>query len=133
MVNTLKARDEIEIVATANDGEEALGYINKYKSDIVVTDVEMPKMTGEELIEIAKDYEDAPQFIVITGGTSVETMQKLYKLPIKRFFQKPLNFENLIEEIILEEETFIEQHSINRTEQNKSNGILSKFKKLFSK
>lgn len=39
----------IEILAEAKDGEEAYNYIIKFKPDVALIDVEMPKMTGLEI------------------------------------------------------------------------------------
>ena len=40
---------DIEVVATAADGVEALALCAQYAPDIVLTDIEMPRMTGLEL------------------------------------------------------------------------------------
>lgn len=132
LVNSLKMCDEIEIVGIAKDGEEELEYIKNEKPDVAVTDIEMPKKTGVDVIEIAKDFDSSPEFIVITGGASFETMQKLNKLPVKHIFQKPLNTKNLVEEILREEdrEELTEQERIQKTE---SNTIFNKIKNLIFK
>ena len=77
-VKGLKQSQEIEIVGIAKNGQEELDYIKQFCPDVVITDIEMPKMTGVEVIEIAKDFENPPEFIVITGGASSEIMKKLY-------------------------------------------------------
>ena len=51
------------------------------------------------MIEIAKDFENSPEFIVITGGASSEIMKKLYSLPIRNIFNKPLDIQKIIDEI----------------------------------
>lgn len=40
---------QIEIISEAKDGEEAYNLIKKYLPDVVLLDVEMPKMTGLEI------------------------------------------------------------------------------------
>ena len=39
---------EIEIIADASNGEEAIQLIEKYKPDLVFLDIQMPGMTGFE-------------------------------------------------------------------------------------
>lgn len=45
----LEAEADIDIVAEASDGEEALTLIEQYHPDVVVLDIQMPKMTGIEI------------------------------------------------------------------------------------
>jgi DNA-binding NarL/FixJ family response regulator len=47
--SVLLRNEQIEIVAEAKDGEEAYNSIIKFKPDIALIDVEMPKMTGLEI------------------------------------------------------------------------------------
>ena len=41
---------DCEIVAEASNGQEALDYIESYRPQIVITDMDMPGMSGVELI-----------------------------------------------------------------------------------
>jgi two-component system response regulator DesR len=45
----LKLEDDIEVVGTASNGKDALALCQQLAPDIVLTDVEMPQMTGLEL------------------------------------------------------------------------------------
>ena len=40
---------DIEVVASASDGEEALRAVGSLRPDVLVTDIEMPKLTGLEV------------------------------------------------------------------------------------
>ena len=40
---------DIEVVASASDGEEAFRAVGKHRPDVLVTDIEMPRLTGLEL------------------------------------------------------------------------------------
>ena len=46
MSRALKAEDEVEVVATANDGPMALDVLKGQKVDIIILDIEMPVMDG---------------------------------------------------------------------------------------
>lgn len=106
LIDALKIIEELEIVGSANDGEEELEYIKKFSPDIVITDIEMPNMTGVEVIEKVKEFEKVPEFIVVTGGASSDIMQQLYKLPVADICMKPITTEKIITKIqrIIEEE-----------------------------
>ena len=45
----LDIEHDIEVVAKARDGREALALVQRTRPDVVLTDIEMPEMTGLEL------------------------------------------------------------------------------------
>jgi two-component system, NarL family, response regulator DesR len=51
----LEIEPEIEVVGKARDGREALELVEQYRPDVLLTDIEMPQMTGLELAaEVAR-------------------------------------------------------------------------------
>ena len=62
---------DIEVVATAADGVEALALCEQHAPDIVLTDIEMPRMTGLELAtQLAARNVACRVMIVTTFGRS---------------------------------------------------------------
>jgi CheY-like chemotaxis protein len=58
-------------VESATNGEEALVIVNRIHPDIVITDMQMPKMTGTELITALKAQPGTADIpIVIVAGKS---------------------------------------------------------------
>lgn len=55
--------EELEIVGTATNGEEALRFLRLVKVDLVISDIDMPIMSGEELLR--KMVEDKMQVKVL--------------------------------------------------------------------
>jgi two-component system response regulator DesR len=45
----LSLEDDIEVVAQASDGTAALAMVREYQPDVLITDVEMPQMSGLEV------------------------------------------------------------------------------------
>jgi len=62
----LDMEDDIEVVATAADGEEALERILEIEPDVVLTDIEMPGMTGLELLQVLKEKKFPGRVIIVT-------------------------------------------------------------------
>jgi two-component system response regulator DesR len=51
----LEIEPEIEVVGKARDGHEALELVEQHRPDVLLTDIEMPRMTGLELAaEVAR-------------------------------------------------------------------------------
>jgi two-component system, LytTR family, response regulator len=62
--NYLKDQDRIEIIAECENGFDGLKAINELKPDLVFLDVQMPKLTGFEMLELL-DYR--PEIIFTTA------------------------------------------------------------------
>lgn len=65
----LSMEADMTIVARASDGAAALAAVREHKPDILLTDIEMPSLTGLDVAEaIAKDNLPTKVFIVTTFG-----------------------------------------------------------------
>ena len=79
----------------AADGAEALSLIHKHKIDVVITDLKMPEMSGEELLKkINNEYKGIP-VIVLTGHGTVENAVQAMRDGAYDFITKPLNLDHL--------------------------------------
>ncbi len=56
----LELEPDISVIANAPNGREALRLARQHTPDIVITDIEMPEMTGLELAAALKDSTPAP-------------------------------------------------------------------------
>ncbi|MFW5871896.1 MAG: transporter substrate-binding domain-containing protein [bacterium] len=83
----------------AADGEEACQKIEKEKFDYIITDLQMPKMKGYELIERIAKADINTNVIIITGGLYKETprQKELKDKYVKGVLNKPFNKDDVIE------------------------------------
>lgn len=67
--NIINKVNNLEIVGIANDGEEEYDFIKKLEPDLLFSDVQMPKMTGIEVIERLENenFNKIPTTVYITG------------------------------------------------------------------
>lgn len=93
---------EVDAVYEAGDGLEALEVLDTHRIDLVFADLNMPRMSGIELIEkLAEDHrlEDTP-VIVITSDRNEVRLEELKKRGIRAYLNKPFRPEALREVMI---------------------------------
>jgi signal transduction histidine kinase len=83
-------------VTPAENGQVALEILDKRSLDVILLDLKMPVMGGEEVLEItAKKYPDIP-VIIITGHGAVDTAVECMKKGAYDFVTKPFDTEQLL-------------------------------------
>ncbi len=79
----------------AADGLEALKLFEEEVIDLVITDLKMPRLSGEELLRrIVADHPTVP-VIMLTGHGTIETAVKAMRDGAFDFLTKPLNLDRL--------------------------------------
>lgn len=73
----LATTNDIEVVATAQNGKEALAVLETVDVDLVLADIHMPEMDGVTLLREIKFREKQPIFVAITALDSDRTMLKV--------------------------------------------------------
>lgn len=86
----------MEVVAEAHNGFEALEMIEKYEPRIVITDIRMPGMDGIALLEKAREKELNCDFIVVSGYQDFEYAQKAIKHGVENYILKPIDEDELM-------------------------------------
>ena len=104
--DTIKKDSELEVAETAYNGEDALRKLKKLNVDLLMLDVEMPKLDGLQTLEIVKDkYPEIP-VIMVSALDNRETVFKALELGAFDFIPKPsgsisLNIDSIKEELLL--------------------------------
>ena len=96
-------------VTTAKDGVDAVNQLQNIYPDVVLLDIEMPKMDGFEVLRtVRRDPRLANlPIIMITSRTGEKHKQQALELGVNRFLGKPFQEANLIstiDEVIAESE-----------------------------
>ena len=83
---------------TANDGEEALEiYKNNLDIDLIITDINMPKMNGLALIENVRGIDANLPVIIMSAHTEQEYIKKAAQLGVTSYLLKPFDFIKFID------------------------------------
>lgn len=103
MTKTLKlAQIDLGELFTAANGKEALVVLKEKWIDLVITDLNMPEMTGAELVDaITADptLKSIPVVVVTTEG-SVTRIEDLKQKGVRGYVRKPFTPEQIREMII---------------------------------
>ncbi len=100
-VVTIKLRNNGYDVVSASDGAEAYELACSEKPDIVVTDYQMPVMSGLELVEKLRQTEqtaDIPVIMLTARSFALEDEQK-QRLKINMCLSKPFSPKELLRDI----------------------------------
>jgi two-component system, NtrC family, response regulator AtoC len=89
-------RDEGYDVETAADAFKAIGKLEAFTPDVVVTDLKMPGMDGIELVKKIKQMEEPPAVIVMTAFGAVQSAVDAMRAGAADYLTKPINFEELL-------------------------------------
>jgi DNA-binding NarL/FixJ family response regulator len=67
LVELLSAAEDIDVVGTAGNGEEALAAARDLTPDVVLMDISMPVLDGIEATRRVSQVDDAPRVVVLTS------------------------------------------------------------------
>ena len=91
-------------IIIAKDGIEALEIFQKYRLsnrsfDLIISDINMPKIDGIELLESVRSLDEFIPFIFVTGKLELNTLLKVVNLDINDYIMKPIDTTKLINSI----------------------------------
>jgi two-component system chemotaxis response regulator CheB len=84
----LTATDEVEVVAEAGDGQEALTLVFQLKPDAISLDLEMPRMNGFTFLRLLMSKQPTP-VLVISRHSEKENVFKALEFGAVDFLEKP--------------------------------------------
>ncbi len=102
----------VGVLYTAFNGKVGLELYNKYRPDVVITDIKMPVMGGLELAKAIKKIEPDVPVIVTTGFNDQEYFLRAIDLGIDKYVLKPTDPEVLFNTLIKSAMTFIKKREI---------------------
>ncbi|MFT4736660.1 MAG: DNA-binding LytR/AlgR family response regulator [Cyclobacteriaceae bacterium] len=85
---------DLDVLEIFESGIDAMNWLNTNKVDLILLDIEMPDLTGMDLI---KSIDNLPQIIFITGHT--EYAFEAFEYKVTDFVAKPVNYGRLLKAI----------------------------------
>lgn len=87
--------DEADVLESAANGQEAVEKHTAVPFDLIVTDLNMPMLSGIELIKKVREHDDLVEFIIMTAYASLETAIEAIKAGAYDYILKPFKIEEL--------------------------------------
>ncbi len=122
--NYLSKFENIEILKICNNGFEGLKAIQELNPDLVFLDIQMPKLTGFEMLELV----DNPPFIIFSTAYD-EFALKAFEVNAIDYLLKPYSFERFSEALNKVLKYLHSEQSENRVE-NLINHLSSEIKQI---
>jgi DNA-binding LytR/AlgR family response regulator len=104
--NFITQTPNLQLIAECNNAIDALNILKTKSIDVVFLDVEMPQMSGIELVQA---LDSLPQIVLITGKKDVGS--EAYEYNLTDYLIKPITYPRFLK-------------AIEKVEQNLSNNIL---------
>jgi len=82
-------------VYEAKDGKEAVSMWKEYKPDIIITDINMPKLNGIDMASYIRSHDKDVQIIIATAHSDTEYLLKAVELQLVKYIIKPITKDKL--------------------------------------
>ena len=110
-------------ITAAREGFQALGFLERERFDVLVTDLVMAEMSGLELLERAKKQNPEIEVIVITGFASISSAIDAIKLGGYHYLEKPFRPGQLEQLVMRAAETVRLRRRVRELEERTDAGL----------
>lgn len=99
LVSLLELEEDIEVVGSADNGSDALRMVEKHKPDVLVTDIEMPGLTGIELAGHVKRKAPDTRVMIVTTYARPGYLKRAMDAGVRGYVLKDAPSEDLAQAI----------------------------------
>jgi two-component system chemotaxis response regulator CheY len=86
-------------VVEAEDGVMAMERLNAHTCHLIITDMNMPRMGGMELVRAVRQLYPDMYIIMVTAFGTPDTEKQAYRAGVNEYLTKPFDFEELEERV----------------------------------
>lgn len=87
------------VLSIACDGDEAIDNIKDNRYDLVITDLRMPTVPGEEVVKFVNANKPETKVIVISGYSSLYAVNQTVNNGASAFLSKPFSIKELLQTV----------------------------------
>ena len=90
---------DFTIIYTASDGFDGFEKYKQYRPDCIVTDVNMPCMSGIEMTNKIRLHDTKTPIIYLSAHSDIKYLQKAIDQKASAYILKPISYDELLEKI----------------------------------
>jgi len=91
----LAMNPDVEVVAIARNGAQAVALAKTFHPDIAILDINMPEMNGLEAFKVMKDHNPNITCIIISAERDNQTLRKAMSVGAREYLIKPFTVDEL--------------------------------------
>ncbi|EKO3416690.1 response regulator transcription factor [Vibrio fluvialis] len=95
----LEMEPEIEVIATASNGLEALEVVKQHRPDVILMDVSMPIMNGIDATRLIKEEVPEAKVLMLTMHDNREYIMKVMQAGAVGYMLKEISAEKMVQAI----------------------------------
>jgi DNA-binding NarL/FixJ family response regulator len=99
LAGAIRGEADMEVVAEAENGVEAIEAFHQHNPDVVVLDIRMPQLGGLQTIRALQDSGKCPRILVYSSYAGGEEIFSAFKAGALGFVSKDMPLEQLLEAI----------------------------------
>ena len=96
VANIINQERDLEVVAEAGDGVEAIDAYERHHPDVILLDLRMPRMEGVEVVRRIREQDPRARVIVLTTYDTDDEIERALKAGAKAYVLKDISAEDLI-------------------------------------
>ncbi|WP_154835047.1 response regulator transcription factor [Staphylococcus pasteuri] len=97
MVQLIELNDDVNILGDVGNGKDALDLIKLYEPDVAILDIEMPGMTGIEVLSEVKNLKFKTKIIIVTTFKRPGYFEKAVANDVDAYVLKERSIDELME------------------------------------
>lgn len=101
LLRTLLRQNDIDVVGEATNGVDALELCTKLLPDVLILDINMPKMNGFEALKGIRSAHPDVAVIMISSDATLRNVEEARTYGINNFIVKPFTAAHVIDAIAL--------------------------------
>ncbi len=101
MLAALAEDGKVEVIGIARDGIDALEISKRLRPDVVLLDLQMPRMDGYEVMRRLKRRKRRPAVVVLTGVTGRDELERAARLRPEAFLRKTVDAEAIVPGVVV--------------------------------